>query len=184
MSIDVSIIGGGVAGLSAALLTSKNGLSTHVFDMGDAGVSRAILDNYLGIMKIEGPDFIDLSRDQVQSQGTILHQEEEVLEVVPESGDYRVVTSEGEYISKYIVIATGHNREIAKNLGCAINEDGCIQVDSVNKTNFENVYAAGWCVHWKVNQAIIAAGEGAAIGIDILSNEKGANFRDHLHLVT
>lgn len=183
MSIDVSIIGGGVAGLSAALLTSKNGLVTHVFDTGDAGVSKAILDNYLGIMKMEGPDFIDLSRDQVQSHGAILHQEEEVLEVVPDGGEYRVVTSGGKYISKYIVIATGHNREIAKNLGCAMNEDGCIQVDSVNKTNFENVYAAGWCVHWKVNQAIIAAGEGAAIGIDILSNEKGANFRDHLHLI-
>ena len=102
MSIDVSIIGGGVAGLSAALLTSKNGLVTHVFDTGDAGVSKAILDNYLGIMKMEGPDFIDLSRDQVQSHGAILHQEEEVLEVVPDGGEYRVVTSGGKYISKYI----------------------------------------------------------------------------------
>ena len=135
-----------------------------------------------------GTGLVDISKGLILNNNTQpinnQNQEEEVLEVVPESGDYRVVTSEGEYISKYIVIATGHNREIAKNLGCAINEDGCIQVDSVNKTNFENVYAAGWCVHWKVNQAIIAAGEGAAIGIDILSNEKGANFRDHLHLVT
>ncbi len=182
IKIDVAVVGGGAAGLSAALLTAKNGLSTHVFDMGDSGVSKAVLDNYLGIERIDGPDFIKYAKKQVESHGTVLHQGEEVVEIKPEGNKYRIITASGEYIAPYIVFSTGHNREVAKNLGCEVGEDGCIKVNSANETNFSNVYAAGWCVHWKINQAIIAAGEGASIAIDILSKEKGDNFRDHSHL--
>ncbi len=54
---DVAVIGGGPAGLSAALFTAKNGLDTVVFDTDDTAMHAAHLFNYLGIKSIDGGEF-------------------------------------------------------------------------------------------------------------------------------
>ena len=75
---DVIVVGGGPAGLSAALFTAKNGLSTTLFDTDETWMHKAHLFNYLGIESENGTAFTEDSRDQVDSFGADRHQGEGV----------------------------------------------------------------------------------------------------------
>ena len=63
----VSIVGGGPAGLSAALFTQKNGLDTRVFDADGTWMHKAHLFNYLGVGSADGSAFMETARNQVDS---------------------------------------------------------------------------------------------------------------------
>ena len=55
---DVLIVGGGAAGLSAALFTAKNGLETTVFDTDTTWLHKAHLFNYPGIQSVDGSNYL------------------------------------------------------------------------------------------------------------------------------
>lgn len=61
MVYDVIIVGGGVAGLSAALFAVRRGLSALILtkDLGGQTASTAEIENYPGIGRIEGPQLVD-----------------------------------------------------------------------------------------------------------------------------
>jgi len=65
-STDALVIGGGPAGLSAALFTAKNGLDTVVFDTDGTWMHKAHLFNYLGIDSVDGSAFVHDAREQVR----------------------------------------------------------------------------------------------------------------------
>jgi thioredoxin reductase len=79
----VAVVGGGAAGLSAALVTAKNGLDTVVFDTDETWLHKAHLFNYLGIESQDGSAFVEDAREQVDSFG-VDRRREEVTDV--ESG--------------------------------------------------------------------------------------------------
>ncbi|QSX00848.1 FAD-dependent oxidoreductase [Haloterrigena alkaliphila] len=86
----VIVVGGGAAGLSAALFTAKNGLETTVFDTDETWMHKAHLFNYLGIGSVGGSEFMATARQQVDDFGADRRQGEEVT-AVGESGDGFVV---------------------------------------------------------------------------------------------
>jgi thioredoxin reductase len=68
---DVAVVGGGAAGLSAAVFTARYGLETVVFDGGKAAITQcAHVENYLGFPGGVSPDrLLALGRTQASDEG-------------------------------------------------------------------------------------------------------------------
>jgi len=174
---DVIVVGGGAAGLSAALFTAKNGLDTRVFDTNDTWLHSAHLFNYLGIESKDGTEFVRDAREQVDSFGVERHQGEEVTGVETHDDAFHVETDDLTYHADYVVLATGADRDLAEDLGCAFDGD-VVDVDVTMETSVEDAYATGAMVRDQEWQAVISAGDGAAAALNVLSKEKGEHFHD------
>ena len=174
---DVIVVGGGPAGLSAALFTAKNDLDTIVFDTDETWMHKAHLANYLGIDSVDGTEFVENSRDQVEEFGAD-YREEAVEDVASTDGGFTVSTADGEHEAPYVVLATGADRDLAESLGCAFTDEDIVDVGVEMETSVDDAYATGAMVRDEEWQAIIAAGDGAAAALNVLSKEKGENFHD------
>jgi thioredoxin reductase (NADPH) len=175
---DVAIVGGGPAGLSAALFAAKNGLDTVVFDGDETWMHKAHLFNYPGIGSIGGTEFMAVLRQQVDDFGVDRRQGEEVTGLSIENDGFAVATDDGEYPTDYLVLATGADRSLAADIGCATTDDGVVDVGVEMETSVEDAYATGAMVRVEEWQAVIAAGDGAAAALNILSKEKGEHYHD------
>jgi thioredoxin reductase len=174
----VSIVGGGPAGLSAALFTQKNGLETRVFDLDGTWMHKAHLFNYLGVGSQDGSAFMETARNQVDSFGVERHQGEAVETISDADDGFVLETDDGEYESDYVVLATGANRDLAESVGCEFTDDDVVDVDLSMQTSVENVYATGAMVRAEEWQAVISSGDGAAAALNILSDIKGEHYHD------
>lgn len=175
---DVIVVGGGPAGMSAALFTAKNGLDTSVFDTDQTWMHRAHLFNYLGVRSVSGSEFMALARGQVQDRGGDLHLDEEVTDVERSDNGFLVETADDEYEARYVVLATGASRDLAERAGCEITENELVDVSLSMETSIQDLYATGAMVRKQEWQAIIAAGDGAAAALAILGKERGERFHD------
>ena len=176
---DVVVVGGGPAGLSAALFTAKNGLSTLVFDTDDTGMHSAQLFNYLGIEKIPGSEFMDVARGQVDEYGADRRQGEAVTAVERTDDGFRLLTDGDEYDATYVVLATGYPCDLAEGLSCDRGRLDTVVVDADCETTVENAYAVGEAVRVQKIQAAISVGHGATAAIDILSKERNEPYHDY-----
>ncbi|GAA0288065.1 NAD(P)/FAD-dependent oxidoreductase [Halobacterium noricense] len=174
----VIVVGGGPAGLSAALFTAKNDLETTVFDTDETWMHKAHLFNYLGIDSEDGTAFLEDAREQVDEFGVDRHQGEEVTSVEQSGDGFAVTTTDGEYEADYVILATGASRDLAEDLGAAFTDDDVVDVDVDMETSVEDAYATGAMVRVEEWQAVISAGDGAAAALNILSKEKGEHYHD------
>ncbi len=175
---DVIVVGGGPAGLSAALFTSKNGLETTVFDADDTWMHKAHLFNYLGIGSIGGSEFVATARAQVDSFGVDRRQGEAVTGVESTEDGFVVEANDGRYESTYLILATGANRDLAEALDCEFTDEGVVSVGVDMETSVEDAYATGAMIRQEEWQAAISVGDGAAAALNILSKERGERFHD------
>ena len=174
----VAVVGGGPAGSSAALFTAKNGLDTVLFDTDETWMHKAHLFNYLGIESIDGGAFMETAHDQVDGFGVDRHQGEAVTGVEANGDGFSLATDADEYTAEYVVFATGANRDLAEELGCAFTDDDVVEVDVTMETSVADAYATGAMVRAEEWQAVIAAGDGAAAALNVLTKEKGEHFHD------
>ncbi len=71
-----------------------------------------------------------------------------------------------EYKGGFAMYGSNYNNDLARELGCEINDDGTVKVDDSGRTSVEGIYAVGDLVPGH-NQIPVAMGQGAKAGIDI-----------------
>jgi len=107
---DVVIIGGGPAGATAAIYTSRAGLKTLVIDKGLTAGALGItgkIANYPGILEeISGAELLERMRSQARSFGTEFISDK-VIGVDLLSEEKTVFGNTGNYVAKSVIIATG-----------------------------------------------------------------------------
>ncbi len=74
MQYDVAVVGGGVAGGSAAVFLAKAGVKTLVLDNDKGQTRRAWIENHYGFPEgVTGPDLVDAGRKQAERLGAAWH---------------------------------------------------------------------------------------------------------------
>jgi thioredoxin reductase (NADPH) len=71
-----------------------------------------------------------------------------------------------EYKGGFGMYGSEYNNDLARGLGCEVNDDGTVAVDDHGNTSVAGVYAVGDLVPGH-NQIPVAMGQGAKAGIDI-----------------
>lgn len=108
---DLVIIGGGPAGLTAAIYATRAGLSSVVIEKSNLGGQVAItpvVENYPGFMRIGGKSLVDLIAQQA-AQYSEVHVGEYVTELSKEQEDGKIhlKTNHAIYNARALLIATG-----------------------------------------------------------------------------
>ncbi len=107
-SHDVIIIGGGPAGLTAALYAARRGLTTLVVsqDIGGQAATTGDIENYPGIDHSDGFALMFAFKAQAEKYGAKI-QLEEAQGIEQQAGGFRVTTSHGVYDSRALIMASG-----------------------------------------------------------------------------
>ena len=106
---DVIVVGGGPAGMTAALYAQRNGKSALVIEKNGFGgqiTHSPKVENYPGTLSMSGNEFADKTLEQVLAQGAEI--EIDCVTGIKDMGEYKIVeTEEGSFEGKTVVIATG-----------------------------------------------------------------------------
>lgn len=184
---DVLIIGGGVSGMSCALVLGsahkkpfvtdkKIGIITH---QKASSLQDALFNNAYGIPAGKlGSELLTESIEHLQNQYPHIDQieGEKVLKIEGKAGNFTVVTNKNSYISKIVVISIGAGNpftiegldEYVIPHQKTIPEKNRIQLRNNDHKVTEGVYVTGTLAGWR-SQLSIASGSGAAVATDILT---------------
>lgn len=171
----VVIVGDGPTGLSAALLLAKNGFQVDVVGADTTPVHKALLHNVLADDGLPGPEWLERARGHAERFGARLHKARAQRIELGES--LRVLTDEGAFEGRYLVLATGFDKGPAHALGLEAGPDG-IRVDRNGRTSRDRVYAGGTLTRGAKTQVATGMGDGAAIALDIMSRAAGKPVHD------
>ena len=195
---DVLIIGGGVSGMSCALILGsahkkpfvtdkKIGIITH---QKASSLQDALFNNAYGIPAGKlGSELLTESIEHLQNQYPHIDQieGEKVLKIEGEAGNFTVVTNKNSYISKIVVISIGAGNpftiegldEYVIPHQKTIPEKNRIQLKNNDHKVTEGVYVTGTLAGWR-SQLSIASGSGAAVATDILTLwNNGVHVQSH-----
>jgi thioredoxin reductase len=190
LAVDVIVVGGGVAGRSAAVFTARHGLETLVVDAGDSILRRnAHLENFPGFPGgVNGRQLLALLGEQVDDAGA--QRTEAVVTRVDrvESGDddgegdgFTVETAAGErYHTRYVIAATKNTTDYLADLdGVGIIDRGktFVDTDERGRTGVDGLYAAGRLAE-KPHQAVVCAGHGAEVAVTLLEDDDRLFYHD------
>jgi thioredoxin reductase (NADPH) len=179
---DVIVIGGGVAGRSAAVFTARHGLDTLVVDAGTSILRRnAHLENFPGFPAgVNGRQLLDLLEEQAADAGC--EQVTATVTTVAETDDgFAVETDTGDrHRAPYVVAATKNETGYLAGIdGVGIIDRGkaFVDTDERGRTGVKGLYAAGRLAE-KPHQAAVCAGHGAEVGVTILEDDDRPFYHD------
>ncbi len=179
---EVVVVGGGVAGLSAATFTARHGLDTLVLDAGGSILRRnAHLENFPGFPAGVNPrQLLDLLDEQAADAGA-RRREATVTRVEQTDAGFAVETTAGErYRTEYVVAATKNETGYLDGIdGVGVVDRGktFVDTDERGRTGVDGLYAAGRLAE-KPHQAAVCAGHGAEVGVTILEDDDRPFYHD------
>ncbi len=109
---DLIIIGGGVAGMTAAVYAKRAGMSVLVIEKAGFGGQVAltsVIENYPSYQQIEGFELAQNIKSQIDALG-VESVSSDVTELRKDGEIFAVVTTVSEYQSKTVIIANGVKR--------------------------------------------------------------------------
>lgn len=184
---DVLIIGGGVSGMSCALVlgSAKNkayaaekqlGIFTH---QKASSLQEALFNNAYGIPAGKlGSELLAESILQLSETYPHVRQipAEKVIAIEGEHPHFTVITNKSTYLTKNIVIGIGSANsfyieglmQYVEPHKKAMPEKNRIQLKNQDHKVAEGIYAIGTLAGWR-SQLSIAAGSGAAVATDLLT---------------
>lgn len=110
---DLVIIGGGPAGLSAAIYTSVLKIDTFLItrDIGGQAIDSSKIKNYIGFDFISGKDLINKFQHQFLLEHYLDHKIDEVINIERKNDRFQIRTrGQSEIYARSIIIATGMKR--------------------------------------------------------------------------
>lgn len=181
---DIIVIGGGLAGLQAAVFTAKAGEETLVLDTDESLVyNTSNIKNLIGHDSISGSELLKKGRDKVEQFGGEI-QESEVESLERSEDELIVETEDKTYKAEYVVLASAgiHDYieidvEFEDGVEGMYMMDEHVVTDDSNKAA-ENVYAAGLTNTWEY-QTSVAIGDGAKAALNLLTDKYGEPYEDH-----
>jgi thioredoxin reductase (NADPH) len=182
-SCDVAVVGGGVAGRTAAIFTARHDFETVVFDTGSSILRRnAHLENYPGFPAgVSARLLLEMMAEQAERAGCEFR-EAEVTHVDDAGGEEFVVeTAAGEELTaEYIVAATKNATDYLAGIdGVGIVDRGktFVEVDERGRTGVDGLYAAGRLAG-KPHQTVVSAGHGAEVAVTLLEDADKPFYHD------
>lgn len=184
-SWDVVVVGGGVAGLQAAIYTAKAGERTVVLDAGDSWVEHTSdVRNLLGFESVAGEALLEGGHEQLSTFGGVVARAT-VAEVERTDDGFVVFTDGDPYHGQYLIVASAGTLEPFESLDVAFVDgvEGQYYMDRHVATNDANraadgVYAAGLARSWEF-QTAVAIGDGARAATNLLAEKYGEPYMDH-----
>jgi NADH dehydrogenase FAD-containing subunit len=184
---DVLIVGGGVSGISCALVlgsarnksfvTDKRiGIFTH---QKTSSLQEALFNNAYGIAPGKlGSELLEESTEHLSKAYPHITQipDEKVLKIEGQFPEFTVITNKNSYQTKTIVIGIGSANTFAID-GLmhyvaphqkSLPEKQRIQLKNSDHKVADGIYVIGTLAGWR-SQLAIAAGSGAAVATDILT---------------
>lgn len=180
----VAVVGGGAAGLTAAHFLARAGIAAEVIDQDRSILKRAQLHNLPGAEVLEGRDLLAGLRDKVASAG-VLTTADKVADIAPVDGGFDLTLGDGDVLrARFVVLATGQGTVKLPSL--PLDTDDArqpyvkvnIRTDRWGATSVPGVWAAGVVAGWP-SQAVVCAGSGANVAIEIATTINGEFWVDH-----
>lgn len=107
--IDIIVIGGGAAGMTAALYAKRSGKTVKIFEKESFGgqiASSPKVENFPSIKEISGLELSNNMFEQIMELG-VEFECEDVLEIKQENDCFTVITDYNTYLAKSVIIAAG-----------------------------------------------------------------------------
>jgi glycine/D-amino acid oxidase-like deaminating enzyme len=177
---DVVVIGGGAAGLSAAVFLARYGLDTLVLARGKSAILQcAHLENYLGFPGGLSPErFLALGRAHAEQEGATVT-EDRVERVDPHEAGFRVETQDDRAVlTRYVVAASAYDGAYLEPFEAELprtDDEGFLVTDG-GRTPVEGLYASGWLADGTVHQAVVNAGDGARAALALARDDMSERY--------
>ncbi|RLK02371.1 NAD(P)/FAD-dependent oxidoreductase [Tenacibaculum discolor] len=135
MNYEVIIIGGGPAGMSAALVLGRSRIKTLILNT--ESPRNNITTHSHGFLTQDGKhpsEIFKIAKHQLEKYTSVDYKKEKAISVKDENNNFSVETEHDTYSAKRVVIATGHKDNIAE-----------IGIEGLTKVYGKSVYPCPFC---------------------------------------